>query len=176
MSSAYLIEFFDGKGTEETVFRNSWGGSARIWDTLYEEYIKDPNNPHDIWLMGNTQKLWDLPKDPEMPDFERAVNIFTFDKVIVRRKNFMKFAYHLDLFAGKYPVGDRVDHLKEWQKFFENSKAEAIGLHGTSVSENLWNLYDEDSDEHVYYNIDEQDEHFEVYEYLEELNSRVSED
>jgi hypothetical protein len=45
----------------------------------------------------------------------------------------------LRAFVEKYPAGECVDHLPAWAKWLdENSGVEAVGLYGTSVSENIW--------------------------------------
>ncbi len=39
MSSTELIEFHNGIADNSYEFKNSWGGAARIWDSLFKAYI-----------------------------------------------------------------------------------------------------------------------------------------
>ena len=143
MSYTELIIFEDGKANYAIEFSNAWGGSARIWTSLFDNYIPKVNS-YDSWLTVKDNRLWDLAKRSDLPLFERAVHAFTFDKFYVKRENLLRMANDLKLFVGKYPIEGRVDHLLAWAKCFEdNQNVEAIGLYGTSVSENLWHRYKE---------------------------------
>lgn len=147
MSYTELIPFRNGLPEHGPEFRNAWGGAARIWQALFDTYLKNPRIEYDSWLSEKNQaRLWKLCERQDLPIFERAVHVFTFDKFYVRRENFKQFAYHLQDFDTKYPAGERVNHLGGWRNYFLESDAEAVGLYGTSVGENLWNEYDEESD------------------------------
>lgn len=141
MSYAKLIIFKEGNPNGGVEFSNAWGGSARIWNALFEAYVPKKNK-YDSWLstnMGNDQRLWDLAKVKDIPMFERAVHAFTFDHFYVRRENFGRLSADLRAFVEKYPAGASVDHLPAWSKWLdEHGDVEAVGLHGTSVSENPW--------------------------------------
>lgn len=171
MSYCKLITFVDGKAAQSIEYRNAWGGAARIWDALFNRYLKDPANPLSTWLMSTAtghDDLWALAKRKDLSRHERAVHASTFDWAIIRQVNFIDFASDLRRFAEEYPAGDRVCHLREWADFIDQCEAEAIGFHGTSVSENLWEIWDDGAEEPVLYNLNEGEKHFEVY---EELNS-----
>jgi hypothetical protein len=71
--------------------------------------------------------------------FERAVHAFTFDHFYVRGENFRRLAADVRAFVEKYPAGECVDHLPAWAQWLEeHTDVEAVGLYGTSVSENIW--------------------------------------
>jgi hypothetical protein len=79
---------------------------------------------------------------------ERAVHASTFDHAYIRRENFPRFCADLRAFDAVYPsVGAKVNHLPAWADAIEKLDAEAVGFHGTSVSENPWRKYDEAKDE-----------------------------
>lgn len=142
MSYTALIPFKNCLPQGEIEFRNAWGGSARIWTSLFDAYIPKKHE-YDPWLSsssnGDDRRLWDLAKREDLPLFERAVHVFTFDRFYVRKENFPRLAADLRLFAEKYPVAGLVDHLPAWAQWLEqNSEVEAVGLRGTSVSENPW--------------------------------------
>ena len=149
MSSTSLVEFRDNKADSEIEFGNSWGGAARIWNSLFDRYVKDPNIPYDNWLNPTRSKLlWDLAGRDDVPLSERAVLAFTFDHFIIRRENFAQLAKDMRAFVETYPLTG-IDHLPAWADVLESSTAEAIGLHATSVNQNPWFTYDKEAGEYL---------------------------
>ncbi|SRR6266576_2920495 len=175
MSYCKLIVFKDGKADGGIEYRNAWGGPARIWNSLFAAYVPKEHQ-YDSWLSnnGNDQRLWNLATRKDLPMFERAVHAFTFDNFYVRREHFGRFVSDLRSFVIKHP-SEGVDHLPAWAKWLEeNSGVEAIGLHGTSVSENIW--YRHKTCPHCGSTMDETEpvplvEGHEVYEWLDADNS-----
>ena len=141
MSYAALITFKDGKAAGAVEYHNAWGGSARVWDALFNAYVTKKHE-YDSWINtnnGNDRRLWDLAVNTALPLFERAVHAFTFDLFYVRAEHFGRFAADLRSFAAKYPTGAGADHLPAWAQWFEeNSSVEAVGLYETFVAENQW--------------------------------------
>jgi hypothetical protein len=170
VSYCAIIEFRDSVADTVQQFGNSWGGAARIWDALYNKYLKNPMLEYDNWLTDSSKpgnrRLWDLVDDSRLFDFEKAVHCATFDNFIVRRENFPRFCEHLREFSRAHPCGG-VDHLPAWAAFIEKSDAEAVGFHHTSVTGNPWVSYDEEKDESVPYDLRTGDKHAEVYAELE---------
>lgn len=171
MSHCEIIEFKDGKPVSSAEYKNSFGGAARIWDALFNAYLKDPAKEFDSWLTRNMRDpsdrtLWDLAKRDDLPPFERAVHMATFDRAMIRRENFARFAGDLRQFVKKYPAGDRVCHLSAWADRIAASDAEAIGFWMMSVSDNLWQEWDEEADESVPYDLNARTDHFEIYDRL----------
>lgn len=174
MSYCSLIYFRDGKPFAESEYRNAWGGAAKIWSDLFDAYLKRPSVPYDNWLTrcaGNDSSLWDLAKRRDLPMFERSVHASTFDRAIIRREHFQQFVAHLRDFVSKYPAGDKVCHLLAWADAIESSDAEAVGFYGTSCSCNPWYRFDEENDESIPYDLTTGDQHFEVYDWIESLES-----
>lgn len=172
MSYSQLIPFVDGKPSRGAEFRNAWGGPARIWDALFDRYLKDPNIPYHNWLGKNADALWPLAKRSDLPRFERAVHAFTFDRAYVRRDHFPLLVADLRAFVARYPVADRVDHLGAWADAIQALDAEAVGLYGTSVAENIWWEYDEDKDASIPYGLADG---FEVYDWITTNNQPANE-
>ncbi len=169
MSSCKIITFEKGKPSGEVVYPNSWGGAARIWDAMFNRYLNDDNEPHKTWLMlgaSGISKLWVLADREDLPRCERAVHAATFDRALVRRENFADFANDLRAFVVDYPVVGKVCHLRAWADFVDTCEAEAIGFQATTVSDNLWYTYDEETDTTTPYDYNEQNEHLWVYEYI----------
>ncbi len=150
MSYCAIIVFKDGVASGSIEFRNAWGGAARIWDALFEKYLKNPAIPYHSWISCDQQSLWDLAKREKLLPFERAVHASTFDLAYIRRANFGRFCGDLLLFDAAYPcIGSTANHLPAWVDAIMELKAEAVGFHGTSVAENPWRKYDEDKDETI---------------------------
>lgn len=166
MSHTSLVFFKDGKPDHQVKFRNSWGGAARIWDSLFNEHLKRPDVPYDSWLFDKGGRLWALIEDPRISEYERVALGFTFDLFYVSKKNFRKIASHLREFASKYPVSMKVDHLDAWAGEIEKSESEAVGLYASSVGENLWKGWDNEKGEEVFVPLSCGHE---VYEYIENL-------
>lgn len=149
MSYCQIIPFENGLPKEGITFSNSWGGAARVWDSIYNAYLKNPAEPYDSWLQGcrgGSTALWDLAKRIELPMFERAVHASTFDRFYVSREDFARFAADLRQFVAKYPVTDGAeDHLPAWADWIEASEAEAVGFYPTSVGDNPWRTYNDEA-------------------------------
>lgn len=180
MSYCALIYIKDGKQASSQEFRNAWGGAAYIWDYLFNRYLKDPRKEYDTWLTSASASdapLWKLAGRKDIPRFLRAVHASTFDRAYVAREHFKQFTADLREFvlvAGT--EGQRVIHLLDWADAIDalGDDIDAVGFHGTSVSENLWFVYDAEKDESVPYDMSARDEHFEVYEWLDEVDSEVA--
>lgn len=167
MSYCQLIEFRDGKPEIFHEFRNAHLGAALIWTCLYDRYLK--SRPFDSWLM-DSDKLWKLPKDRRLSQYERAVLAQTFDRALVGKDNFDQHAKNLRMFAGMYPDAS-CGHLVPWAAVFKESGADYIGGYQTSVSEDPWSEWNEEAGESRPYDLNERSDHFDVYEWLEELQA-----
>jgi hypothetical protein len=175
VSYCEVFTFKDGKIDESVRFKNAWGGHAFIWECLYNKYLKNPLIPYDSWLGKNSEKLWKLPERNDLRDFERAVLISTFDYAIVRKKNLRPFMHDLISFETVYKrVESGVCHLSSYVEWIHSHEdAEAIGFYGTSVSENIWRRWNEETEEEILYDLNTMDKHFEVYEYFDQLKGEI---
>lgn len=172
MSYTQLITFNDGLPERGPEFSNAWGGAARIWSSLFDKYLKNPAIPYDTWLSRLSREdnsLWDLAKRTDLPVFERAVHMFTFDLAYVSKDNFDRLSEHLREFAEDHRVY-QVDHLCAWADAIDAMEGvEAVGLYATSVSENVWFEYDEEKDESMPVPLSRG---FEVYKWIELLSAQ----
>lgn len=176
MSHCKIIVFENGKPAKSAEYRNAWGGAAFIWDCLFNKYLKDPMNKYDTWVLGrNMDKLWNLAERDDVLLFERAIHTATFDRAVIVREHLPRFAQDLRMFVDAYPSGQRVCHLSHWARFCdEHPDVEAIGFHHTSVSENLWYEWEEETEESMPYDLNTMDRHFEVYHWLDSLNAATA--
>ena len=151
MSYCALVNFRDGAADDQMEWRNSWGGSAAIWTYLFDKYV-EKRHAYDNWMGDEDGRLWALAKDPRLTDAERNVLRFTFDNALVFAEDFPSLARDLR------EVGASIEgstHLESWAAHVESLDALAVGLHGTSVSENPWFTWDEESEETVPYRLEE---------------------
>jgi len=168
MSYCEIITFVDGKPNHSVEFGNSWGGAAFVWSALFDQYLFDPEIPHHNWLSmagnGDTT-LWKLAERADLPLFERAVHAATFDYAIVGKEHFRLFAGHLREFLSRYrrKYPNSVCHLEAWAQFIETCEADAVGFYATSVGENLWDVYDTETETYRPYDLATDTQHFEVY-------------
>ena len=171
MSYTTLLGYKNGQFVNLIEYRNAWGAAARIWDVLYDNYLKDPNNPVDCWILCKPLTwLWDIAKRTDIPTFERAVHASTFDRAYVRRENFGRFITDLRAFDLKYPCTGNANHFPSWAQDIEKIDADvaAISFHQTSVAENPWIKYEgaDEEGEEVYsqYSLSAG---FEVYDFID---------
>ncbi len=172
MSSVRIIAFRNDVPSTEAELRNAWGGHMRIWNAVYDRYFK--RGEYDSCL-GNADVLWAFPKTHR--SVERAVHavlISTFDWALVMADDFDQYIADLVRFEELFLAGDRVSHLAAYRSFIDgNRDAQAIGFHGTSVSEDPWTIsIDEES--YRSYSLATDDKHFGVYEHLRELEGVAS--
>ena len=126
-------------------------------------------------MCDDIRRLWDLATSESLSIHERAVHAFTFDYFYVGQSNFREFATLLRAFVSQYPTPGRVDHLSAWADHFRKSPAEAIGLHGTSVSECLWSGdWDAETDEPRPYDMNTRTDHTEVFDWLGDASAHAT--
>lgn len=149
MSYCEIIVFTGDKPAGGIEFRNAWGGAARIWNSLFDKYIKDQNIPYHSWMNEKEQrKLWDLANDERLQMFERIVHCSTFDRAYISRNHFKQFAADLRAFDSAYPADQKyINHLPAWADAIEKLDFDAIGFYGTSVGENLWLKWNKEKEE-----------------------------
>jgi hypothetical protein len=138
MSHCEIIEF---RGDVQTPhkFHNAWGGSARIFKSMFEAYIPITQQ-YQTWSTF-PQKLWDLAYSVDVPAGQRAVLASTFDKAYVKQADFARFAEDLRVFGRMFPAPPgAVDHLFAWATLIEQSTAHRVGFMGTSVSGSTWTI------------------------------------
>lgn len=173
MSYTSMMMFRGRKPKTEIRYGNSWGGSARIWDALFDKYLKDPKLPYDTWLTGGekAQALWGLAKREDLPMFERAVHTSTFDRAFVLRKDFARFCADLRAFDAAYLVQQRVSHLVKWAEDIEkcDAKTQAVAFYHNSISDNPWLKQEKDDGELVYRPLSDG---FDVYKWLKQQSKK----
>lgn len=166
MSYCAIVTFKNDKPDMEAKFGNAFAGCLRVWKSLAEEYLPDFNI-----FFSNDREFWDLAKRKDLQLFKRAVHAATFDRAIIRQEHFKLYAQHLRQFEEVYPNETVGSHLVSWAKYIESCEAEAIGFVGTSVTGSLWFDYDDEKNESIPYDLKVGKDHFEVYDWLNEIDT-----
>jgi len=172
MSSTQLVEFRDGIAYGCTEYRNSWGGAARIWDSIWDKY-GTKKHEYDNWLSAATDgRLWRLWETEGFSECEKLAYLFTCDNALVAKEDFKKVAIALRDFARIYPTTGCC-HLNAFADYFDASEGDAIGLYATTVTENPWFSWDEEKDESVPYELATGQRHWFIADRLSESASAV---
>jgi len=149
-------------------YRNAHGGVARIWDALYDKYLKDPTNSHDHWgnlfNKDNEKRLWNLWKDETIPKCARIVLIASFDYAVILKEFLAEYVDYLEEFEKLFPRDEKyVNHLPAWiedcRELSKDESVHGICFYGTSIGEDWWFPYDDEKEENVPYNINTGKEH-----------------
>ena len=162
MSECYILGV-PPNGPVEYVktYRNSWGGAARIWNSLC---IKLFNN-ESAWLscLPNDNQLWKSFSSDKLDQCEKICLGITFDNVMVKRENLMRVADALLKFNSIHSSEERVDHLLSWaddmRTLAKDDTYIAVCFHHTSVSTDIWVVF-EDADNERQYDISKDKGHW----------------
>ncbi len=169
MSSVSLVEFVDGVAANWHEFSNSWGGAARVWQTLFEKYIPKKSEWDGFLTAADDGRLWKVCRDERLSDAERIVYGFCCDDALVKRGDFRRMADALREFARQNPVSGVVCHMEGFAKVFDDASGDAIGLYATSVGEDPWTTYDDKKDEYAPYDIRTGSKHWFLFDELEKF-------
>jgi len=141
--------------------RNAFKGAMFIWNEFSKEYLgKD-------FEMFFSQKTWGLQSDPRLSRNERIIMKTTFDNSMVRKAN---IPILIEAFA-EFIVTHPSDNIKTQIEIFKKLLDEdilAICWNQTSVNNNPWTEYKEDTDEQIPYNINGGSKHWFVFDDLGE--------
>ena len=158
-------------------YNNAFGGAAFIWTKLYDKYLKDQNIPYDSWLL-NREKLWKLSKDESIPFFARVVLNSTYDHVIIKRENILDLANALEKFLEIFPPSKgTICHLGNWvndlRDIYKDKSIRGIAFYQTSVSQDLWNIYNDNEEDDSWtdrdYNIEKDEGHWFLFDEIEDF-------
>lgn len=136
------------------IYRNSWGGAYRIWDSLYNYKVTNKNKYGVLYSeTGECQKVWDLYYSNEISVEEKIVLGLTFDYAVVKKENIKKLSEALLYFDEKYTAKTGIiNHLPKFAEDMLNiGKCHGICFHPTSVAKDYWESYPfRKGDKHFY--------------------------
>jgi hypothetical protein len=137
MSSTVVFGAFeDGDMLEVGAANNAWQGAMHVWRTLGAKYLGS-----DAAVAMFPERLWALHEDKRLSEAERLVHVATFDRAYVRRGNILRVADALEAFE---PRTDNLMHQAALLRTSYYNGARVVGWRQTTVSENLWEIDDED--------------------------------
>jgi hypothetical protein len=126
-------------------FRNARGWSPSIWRRLIAHHGWDG----DLYLFDNPalERLWQAVE--ELPAWEQAPLVLTFDTGVIPHPAFGWAAEQLDEFESRLPAPDgHVNHVPAIADLLRaGPEAPLFGVYGTSVSDNPFDPWDEEADE-----------------------------
>lgn len=143
--STVLAVVPDQRPAELAEFRNAHGWSPSIWRRLLvhhgysEHWMTDDAGLTMLWKSIET-----------LPEWQQAPLVLTFDTGVIPVSAFEWAADQFDEFDKRLPAPDNhVNHVPAMAELLR-SKPEAplIGVYGTSVSENPFDPWDEEADDH----------------------------
>lgn len=137
---------------------NSWGTGAMVWCFMCERHLQ---RQQTAWMMGTDVGLWGLWKDLEIPEHDRAVFLFTLDRLYVKRENFERFACDIEKWLANWTGwGKAANHwpgIVDYLRFLlkdESSEVPAIGLRVTSLASDSWGIKDLSAPAEIYAELD----------------------
>lgn len=132
-------------------FQNANGGAPLIWSLMGTRYLgfQTPSQ----WLF-DSEKIWPLYKQENVPLAEKAVLLMTYDRAVVTKPYFSKACEDILNFLDTFKDCIDPERVNHWYKiadaFKQNPNCEAIGFYWTSVGEDPFlGEYDEECEEYL---------------------------
>lgn len=168
MSYTTLLSINLEKRTCEYIkeYSNSHGSAPVVWGVFCEKYL---NQSKYYWLHNKGDELWKLYKDNSIPIEYRAVLMMAFDTAIIVKSDFMRAVNDIRKFCHDFLI----DYVGEnhWptiandiESLADDSKILSIGIHQTSVTDNPFNVWREETEDYIL-----SDEIYNLYEGLDNI-------
>lgn len=143
MSHTTLWKVYKTTCSEIEEYGNAWLSAPPLWDLLWKEYI----NPTTMWISSkDLSVLWKLSNDLRVPYYLRIAHTMTFDRAIIKQKNFYEVCNALISVDTELKFKGYCSN-SHWaaiaNKIYElrlDKKALGVGLGSTSV-EDSWEHY-----------------------------------
>lgn len=135
----------DQRPVELAEFRNAHGWSPSIWSRLLRHHGHD-----DKWIVNDAglNALW--ANIEELPEWQQAALVLTFDTGVIPWQAFEWAATNLDEFEKRLPAPEgHVNHVPAMADLLRTRpEAPLFGVGGTSVTENPFDPWDEEADDY----------------------------
>lgn len=170
MSSITVVSFTKASCFDIGEVQNAFRGAIRIWARMEEKYLPpvDPKRYLQINNESALNEIFDLVDNRSVDENDRICLVSTFDWVLVNREN-------IDRLVSAFRAFDVATALTEEADIIEKAIAEhpdivAIGFEQTSCGGNPWTTRGpaDDKGNGTPYKINEQNDHFELFEALKE--------
>lgn len=139
MSYTTILAIYPDEKIEDIKrFSNSWLSAALLWEEFGKKYVK-PN--FSIFNIGDD--FWAKARDKAIPFTQRVVLAMTYDRFMIYAKDYSRAAKDIrdSGYQGHWP--DIADFLESP----DVKEVPCIGFHLTSVSENPFEQYDDETEE-----------------------------
>ncbi|MBS6192026.1 MAG: hypothetical protein KH815_03275 [Enterococcus hirae] len=143
--------------------QNSWLGGMHVWNSLNDKY------KHGGGLFIGFDATWKAFNKGIYEEYENVVLGSAFDKVIVLKENFGQLLKSFEQYFHVYPnynFDEQIEIIKEMEK---DEDIIGVAWCQTSVADDLWDYcYDEEKDEVIPYNIFKGEDHWNLFDNLED--------
>lgn len=184
----------DGLCCDEYDVNNAWRGAMAVWGILEEKYLPPyrPSyvpegmsmeefeerfgyKPSRLSITAAAEKenpateIWKLLENETVSLNDRIVLGTTLDRVLIRRDEIGKVIRAFRNFDGETNLKEQADILNEIMK---NEEISAVGWNQTSVNVDTWMTgggLSDNNEGRLPYNYQEQDDHWWLFDELEEL-------
>lgn len=173
------IYSFNKKGNAEFLgeTKNSWRGAMAIWEILEKKYLEPLPKPN--WMTieryneggysrtslsdNGLAPIWALYDSDKIDKIYKIVLGTTFDYYIVMKENINEVIEAFENFKGETSLKEQAIIISE---ILDDPDVIAIGWNQTSVNGDNWTNYnyDEVIDDHIPYNLYDQNEHYNLFE------------
>lgn len=129
-------------------FRNSHGWSPSIWRRLIKANYGFDGYPFHGEGERHMNDLWQTIET--LPEWQQAPLVLTFDTGVIPYQEFKWAADQLEEFERRLPENpDYVNHVPTLVEILRSGpEAPLLGVWGTSVTENPFDPWDEEADDH----------------------------
>jgi len=126
-----------GEMYEVADFKNAFRSAFLVWDQLSEKYLGSGVAPR-MGSLEKMQEVWDIAKRRDIPVHHRIVMMMTFDKVVVKAKNFNRLIKAIGDYAAEFDPGTLLDQAGKIKELQNDESVYAICWNQTSVSYPFW--------------------------------------
>ncbi|KPJ72756.1 MAG: hypothetical protein AMS14_07180 [Planctomycetes bacterium DG_20] len=152
-------------------FSNAFRSAWHVWSEMAEAYFHE--NASRMMLEKSMQLVWDLWKCEDVPLDYRIVMAFTFDNVMVRRKNFVRLAEAMEAFAKRFGPGTLWEQAQMLRQLASDETVYAVCWNQTSVNADTWwirdqSLSDDEDEQYRMYDISKDKGHWFLFDELAE--------
>jgi len=149
-------------------FRNAFRGGYLVWDNMAKRYLGQDASMYMI--KNNMQPVWDIHANLSVPEAHRIVMMSTFDKVMVRKDNLERLAIAFEQYSQDFDdPGHIPSEATALRELMDNEGCYAVCWQQTSVSADDWVvMLDDGSDERRPYDVSLDNEHWFLFDNLED--------
>lgn len=171
MSYTEIYKFTrEGEACWVSDIRNAWRGAMAVWRIMEERHLP-PKYVYGRLLSRLVEgqkaamEVWQLYQNKKVPEHERIVMLSTMDKCLVKKENLPRLIEAFRKFEGDTSLPEQADILEQ---LLTDDDCIAVAWNQTSVAASVWDRYDEETDEMVPYNCLTQNDHFWLFDDLDE--------